>query len=83
MIQGVHPRVVMELLGHSQIAVTMRYSHVVPALREEAADQMDAILQTSERLLPILPKRVPIDCNLLILWSRRRGLNPRPSDYKS
>jgi integrase len=46
--QGVHPRVVMELLGHSQIAVTMRYSHVVPALRKEAAEQMDAILTPSE-----------------------------------
>lgn len=43
--QGVHPRVVMELLGHSQIAITMNiYSHVVPALRKEAANQMDAIL---------------------------------------
>jgi integrase len=48
LIQGVHPRVVMELLGHSQIAVTMRYSHMVPALRKEAADQMDAVLQTPE-----------------------------------
>jgi len=46
LIQGVHPRVVLELLGHSQIAVTMNlYSHVVPALRKEAADQMDAIFQ--------------------------------------
>jgi integrase len=44
--QGVHPRVVMELLGHSQIAVTMNtYSHVVPALRKDAADRMDAILK--------------------------------------
>ncbi len=44
--QGVHPRVVMELLGHSQIAVTMNtYSHVVPALKREAADQIDAILR--------------------------------------
>ena len=43
--QGVHPRVVMDLLGHSQIAVTMNtYSHVVPALRKEAANQMDQIL---------------------------------------
>jgi integrase len=43
--QGVHPRVVMELLGHSQIAVTMNtYSHVVPALRRDAAEQMEAIL---------------------------------------
>jgi integrase len=43
--QGVHPRVVMELLGHSGIAITMNtYSHVVPALRQEAAAQMNAIL---------------------------------------
>jgi integrase len=48
LIQGVHPRVVMELLGHSQIAVTMKYSHMVPALRKEAADQMDAVLKTPE-----------------------------------
>lgn len=41
--QGVHPRVVMETLGHSQIAVTMNtYSHVVPALQREAADRLDA-----------------------------------------
>ena len=46
LIQGVHPRVVMELLGQSQLAVTMNlYSHVVPALRREVADQMDAIFQ--------------------------------------
>jgi integrase len=43
--QGVHPRVVMELLGHSGIAITMNiYSHVVPALRKDAAEQMNAIL---------------------------------------
>lgn len=43
--QGVHPRVVMELLGHSQIAITMNlYSHVVPALRKDAADKMEAAL---------------------------------------
>jgi len=42
--QGVHPRVVMELLGHSQIAITMNtYSHVVPALRKDAADRMEEI----------------------------------------
>lgn len=43
--QGTHPRVVMELLGHSTIALTMNtYSHVIPALEREAADQMDLIL---------------------------------------
>jgi integrase len=43
--QGVHPRVVMETLGHSQISLTMdTYSHVIPALQRDAADRMDALL---------------------------------------
>lgn len=43
--QGVHPRVVMEMLGHSTIALTMNtYSHVIPALERDAADRMNAIL---------------------------------------
>lgn len=42
--QGVHPRVVMEMLGHSTIAQTMNvYSHVIPNLQREAADKMDAV----------------------------------------
>jgi len=40
--QGVHPRVVMETLGQSQIPLTLdTYSHVLPSLQEEAARQMD------------------------------------------
>ncbi len=43
--QGVHPRVVMEILGHSQISLTMNtYSHVIPALQRDAAERMGAIL---------------------------------------
>ncbi|MGY2004426.1 tyrosine-type recombinase/integrase [Blastococcus sp. SYSU DS1024] len=39
--ENVHPRVVMELLGHSQMRTTMDiYSHVMPALDREAADRM-------------------------------------------
>ena len=46
--QGVHPRVVMELLGHSQISLTMNtYGHVVDEVRREVANQMDAILSTN------------------------------------
>ena len=59
LIQGVHPRVVMELLGHSQIAVTMRYSHMVPALRKEAADQMDAALKTPEPVATSVATKTP------------------------
>jgi integrase len=51
--QRVHPRVVMDLLGHSEIRVTMDlYSHVAPVLQREAADEMDALLiaaTTSEK----------------------------------
>lgn len=43
--QGVHPRVVMEVLGHSQISLTLNtYSHVIPQLLTEAADQLDSAL---------------------------------------
>ena len=43
--QGVSPRVVMETLGHSQVSLTPNtYSHVLPALQEDAASKMDAIL---------------------------------------
>jgi integrase len=42
---GVHPRVVMELLGHAQMrTITDMYSHVMPALGQEAADRMGAAL---------------------------------------
>jgi len=45
LMQGVHPRVVMEILGHSQISLTMNtYSHVVPTLQKEAASRMDEVL---------------------------------------
>ena len=46
LVQGVSPRVVMEVLGHSEIAITMNaYSHVVPELQREAAQRMQSILE--------------------------------------
>jgi integrase len=46
LVQGVSPRVVMDVLGHSQIGLTMNtYSHVIPELRREAADRMDHLLR--------------------------------------
>jgi integrase len=43
--QGVHPRAIMELLGHSSITVTMNvYGHVMPAMMRDAADKMESIL---------------------------------------
>ena len=43
--QGTHPRTVMEILGHSDISLTMNtYSHVVPEVMREAAEKIDAVL---------------------------------------
>jgi len=45
LVHGQHPRVVMEVLGHSQISLTVNtYSHVMPTLLREAADSMTAAL---------------------------------------
>jgi integrase len=43
--QGVHPKVVQELLGHSQISLTLdTYSHVLPTMQEEAARMLESVL---------------------------------------
>ncbi len=47
--EDVRPRVVMELLGRSQMRTTMDiYSHVMPALAREAADRMSNLLLPGE-----------------------------------
>jgi integrase len=43
--KGVHPKMVAEMLGHSQIAVTLDlYSHVTPTMQRQAADALEAVL---------------------------------------
>jgi integrase len=43
--QGVSARVVMEVLGHSQIGQTMNtYAHVIPELRRDAALRMEELI---------------------------------------
>lgn len=42
-------RVVMEILGHSQISVTLNtYTHVDPQLNRVATDRMEAALWSEE-----------------------------------
>lgn len=42
--QGVPARAIMEVLGHGEIGVTINtYAHVLPQLRQEAADAMDEL----------------------------------------
>ena len=44
LIQGVHPKVVSERLGHSSIGITLdTYSHVLPGMQAEAAQAFDEL----------------------------------------
>lgn len=48
--QKVSPRVAMEILGHSHIAVTMNmYTKVVTALKRDAANRIDKLVNEMER----------------------------------
>jgi integrase len=45
LVQGVHPKVVSDMLGHGTVGLTLdTYSHLLPAMHQEAAAAMDAIL---------------------------------------
>jgi len=68
--QGVHPRLIMEILGHSQIAITMNlYSHVIPSMRNDVADQIDIALAPPQKKAPkrvatrVATKRAPAVVN--------------------
>jgi len=47
--QGVHPKIVLERLGHSTIAMTLdTYSHVLPTLQREAADRLGDLVEITK-----------------------------------
>ena len=44
--RGVHPKIVSERLGHSNISITMdTYSHVLPGLQEAAIRELGGIFE--------------------------------------
>ena len=39
LLQGVHPKVVSERLGHASVGITLdTYSHVLPSMQQDASD---------------------------------------------
>jgi integrase len=46
LLQGVHPKIVSERLGHASIGITLDlYSHVLPSMQEDAARAFDALFE--------------------------------------
>jgi integrase len=42
---GAHPKIVQEILGHAQIALTLdTYSHVLPSMQEGAVGRLGELL---------------------------------------
>ncbi|AKX94603.1 putative prophage phiRv2 integrase [Moorella thermoacetica] len=53
LLEGVHPKVVQERLGHSTVSITLDiYSHILPGLQEKAAERIDGLLQPKENSSP-------------------------------
>jgi integrase len=47
LLQGVHPKVVSERLGHASVGITLdTYSHVLPSMQTEAARAFDRLFPT-------------------------------------
>ena len=47
--ENIHPKVVQERLGHSDISLTLNtYSHVLPGMQEEAATKLDELVTLVE-----------------------------------
>jgi integrase len=45
--QGIHPKIVSEMLGHTRISTTLDlYSHVTPTMQRQAAEAFDSILSS-------------------------------------
>jgi integrase len=50
LLQGVHPKIVSERLGHASIGITLdTYSHVLPSLQNDAADAFDTLFPDRAR----------------------------------
>ncbi len=54
---GVHAKVIQELLGHSQISITMNiYGHVLPSMQQDAMEKMNSLLQKRSNTFCTLPR---------------------------
>ena len=51
LLEGIHPKAVIEMLGHSSVTITLTiYSHVLPMIQRDAAVAMDRVLRDQNSL---------------------------------
>ena len=95
--QGVHPKIVQERLGHSQIAMTLdTYSHVLPSMQRAAATKLDELFSApsaeigyklATKSVEAKPVAVGEDAKVIDITSKRRHAqrdsNPRHSVPKT
>jgi len=68
--QGVSPRVLMDVLDHSQLSITMDlYSHVMSSALRDAADAMDRAL-SGGRWLSTVAVTVAVKAGLMVIVKR-------------
>ena len=80
--QGVSPKYLAELLGHSQVSFTMQtHAHVLPEVKRETAAKMNGILDPScyQRCYQEGRREGELNRKLLISWCARTDSNCRPS----
>ncbi len=62
---GIHPKIVSERLGHTNIGITLdTYSHVLPGLQERGAERFDEMLKPgviAENVSKMLAKDPSLD----------------------
>jgi len=82
---GVHPKIVSERLGHSNVGITLdTYSHVLPGLQEAAAKRFDDMLESKPRMHDYVGKMSAKCRQEGLAQKRARGdSNPRPSVPKT
>lgn len=48
LLQGVHPKIVSERLGHASVGITLdTYSHVLPSMQSQAVEAFDALFRAA------------------------------------
>ncbi len=68
LLQGISPKVVQEMLGHSDVRLTLNtYSHTIPTLQRQAADALDDLLT------PKTDKPIRSNGGTTAVHSRSRG----------